>query len=360
MANQYRSYTAEELAHDQKFRQWVLMSTPEQDEFWQNWLAENPDRIEVALAAKEFLLAIQEIYEDDLSDEVVQLESEEIVRLAMQRMAKKRHPVLGKIAWRAAAVLAIVTGLGFFYHQTFHRIPEKVAQVVKNKPLQNTILRENTTQVEMTIPLADNSIIILAPGSSIRYQEPFTNHERVVKLKGEGFFDIAANPDSPFLVYTDETVTKVLGTSFRIKTSERDGNEEVIVKTGRVSVFTKKAFDQKTAPPVTLLPNQQAVYDKMANTLVKATITNPTILKQSSLNKPQIFDEKPVTEVFEAIGNIYGIQIIYDVEKLSNCIISTQFEEEDLRQRLNAVCAVIDADYQTFDGNIMINSKGCK
>jgi transmembrane sensor len=46
------------------------------------------------------------------------------------------------------------------------------------------------------------------------------------------------------LVYTNELITKVLGTSFSIKTQPSTSEIEVIVKTGKVAVFLQHDRDK--------------------------------------------------------------------------------------------------------------------
>src|SRR3546814_8870970 len=53
---------------------------------------------------------------------------------------------------------------------------------------------------------------------------------------GEAFFEVTPDASSPFVVYSGDLVTRVVGTSFNIK-AYRDGTtDEVSVFTGKVSV----------------------------------------------------------------------------------------------------------------------------
>ena len=78
-------------------------------------------------------------------------------------------------------------------------------------------------------------------------------------MKGKAFFDIARDTSQPFVVYANETITKVLGTSFTIKAFEGEKDVEVSVKTGKVAVYAnvsslpKKIIKEKDNP-YTFLP----------------------------------------------------------------------------------------------------------
>jgi ferric-dicitrate binding protein FerR (iron transport regulator) len=357
----HRILTVEELATDESFRSWVIAPTPELDRYWHQWLQENLDRAGIAARARELVLAVHDIYKDDLSDEMLRREIAEITRIADERKTERGIPFYQRAAWRAAAILLLTGGLGWLYYTNTERTQ------LTSKPMQNIavsdwdmVVKKNTTESDMTVLLGDNSVVTLAKGSRIIYPGLFASNERRVYLVGEAFFDISKNPAQPFLVITNETVTKVLGTSFRIKAFEGDNTEMVAVKTGRVSVFPKNEYERASKPSgVVLNPNQQVVYNRRDNKLEKAVTANPVLLAESTVQKEQVFDDKPVGEAFDALAKAYGISITYNAETLSNCVISAQFGDENLKQRLNAICQAIGAGYDMENGRVVISSKGC-
>lgn len=358
----YRTFTVEELATDESFRLWIMHPTPELDRHWQQWLQENPDRAATTARARELVLAVHELYKDDLSDEMLRYEIDEITRMAEERKIEGSIPFYRRAAWRAAAVLLLTGGLSWLYYTSHNTITSQ--GTTKEISLESeVVVRTNNTELEMTVLLSDNSVATLAKGSTIRYPQRFAANERRVYLTGEAFFDVAKNASQPFLVYTNETVTKVLGTSFRVKAFEADITEMVAVKTGRVSVYPKKEYEtqhgNRALAGVILNPNQQVVFNRKENKLEKAMITNPGLLAESSVQKDQVFDDKPVAEAFDALAKAYGISIVYQPETLSNCMISAQFGEENLKQRLNAICQAIGAGYDMENGQVVISSKGC-
>lgn len=356
-----RIFTVEELATDESFRRWVMAPTPELDRYWQQWLQQNADRAGVAARARELVLAVHDIYKDDLSDEMLRHEITEITRIAEERKAEGHVPFYQRTVWRAAAVLLLTGGLSWLYYTSHNTVaPSGTGKEISLE--SEMVVKTNATEVEMTVLLSDNSVATLAKGSSIRYPRQFASNERRVYLTGEAFFDVAKNPEQPFLVYTNETVTKVLGTSFRVKAFESDNTEMVAVKTGRVSVYAKKEYEtsQGTKPAgVILNPNQQVVFNRKDNKLEKAVTANPVLLAESVVQKEQVFDDRPVAEAFDALAKAYGISIVYQPEIVSNCMISAQFNEENLKQRLNAICQAIGAGYDMENGRVVISSKGC-
>jgi len=355
----YNNFTVENLAADEMFRNWILNPTPELSEIWKSWLTENPEKQQVVNQATELVIAVHAAYYLEISEELVDMQIGEIVYLAESK--NKPNLSLGGTFWRIAACLLLTAGLGWIFHLS-ELPPIKSNSKSSLTGTEKMMVRTNHTDHEMTILLSDNSVATLMKGSTLIYPAKFTHNERKVELSGEAFFDITKNPGKPFLVFANETVTRVLGTSFRVRAFEEDNTVMVLVKTGKVSVFQMKEYDrhaEQSHQGVILNPNQQVVFTRDHKLLKKGTVANPGMLSESSAPTELIFDEKPVSEVLHALEGIYGIVIVFDKESLKNCVISAQFDEESLKQRMNAICQAIGASYEMIDGQIVINSKGC-
>jgi len=65
------------------------------------------------------------------------------------------------------------------------------------------------------ITLPDGSTVWLNAGSRLLYPSVF-GEERKVSLTGEGYFDVAKNPEKPFIVSTGSIDIKALGTEFNV------------------------------------------------------------------------------------------------------------------------------------------------
>ncbi|SKB83845.1 FecR family protein [Dyadobacter psychrophilus] len=364
----YRYHTAEELATDDLFRKWVTSPTPEITSFWLKWIADNPEKsVEVGMA-RELVLAVYDIHTDDLTEETLQHEIAEITRLAeiqKQNTNTNIYRLVRQPFWRVAAIFLLVSAIGLWLYSRENNAASPSAARHNHTRAAEMLIRENTGSHEMTVLLSDNSVATLSPGSIIRFPKTFAAGERKVILTGEAFFDVARNPKRPFLVYANETVTKVLGTSFRVKALDQENTVMVLVKTGRVSVYPKTEYEtlqnkpHKKVSVIVLDPNQQAVFNRKENKLEKGIVINRQLLSELSVQKELIFDDKPVSQVFKSLQDMYGIAIDYNQEMLADCIISAQFSDENLKQRLSAICQAIGAGYEMVDGRIVITSKGC-
>src|SRR5690606_23322087 len=123
---------------------------------------------------------------------------------------------------------------------------------------------------------------------------------REVRLKGEAFFNVHRDPEKPFMVYADEVVTRVLGTSFNVRAYEDDGEITVAVRTGKVSVYAQKsnAAGEIEESETILTPNQQMVYHKLAEKISKQPVENPEILLPGSDLFSMHFENDEVSKIF--------------------------------------------------------------
>src|SRR5688572_28966306 len=118
----------------------------------------------------------------------------------------------------------------------------------------------NTSDVAQTYDLPDGSNVTLQPNSNIKFSTLFNVSIREIQLEGEGFFDVIPNKDKPFIVYANDITTRVLGTSFTVRSFSEDKQVTVVVKTGKVSVLTRSSATPSVTEETILTPNQEIVY----------------------------------------------------------------------------------------------------
>lgn len=265
----------------------------------------------------------------------------------------------------AAAVLLFFSWIGFQQLTKTESVSYKKL-VNDTKKLTGEIYeKENLTSKPLFISLPDESSVILQPHSKISYSpQQYNKAKREVILSGEAFFEVQKNAEVPFFVYANELITKVLGTSFTIKTNASE--TEVIVKTGRVSVIMQNDIHKdekisgKTLEGFVLSANEQVKINQNGEKIEK-----PIIVKQEELLQPIQklsfdFDETPAVEIIEVIKKAYHIEISYNKEKLSNCRLTAHLSDEPLIEKIKLICIALDATFEESDNKFIIKSNGCK
>lgn len=361
----YRHYTATDFVTDPLFRSWILEKDSAATVFWENWMTGNPDRREELDEARALLyvLAEKELYTgaEELDERVRDM-------LGQVRQHATRTPARAKPAFYRyfgiAASICLVVGLGLLGYRFMEQKPGNPGESSgMGHNAKDSIVHFNRTTKPVTILLEDSSLVTLAPESELTFPEKFAPEKREVHLKGEAFFQISHNPDRPFLVKTKELVTRVLGTSFTVRSFEKDPDASVSVKTGRVSVYSKKdelgARSPEKVMGVVLKPNQRVLFDKQESRLVKVIVEAPvrvTEIPAASL----VFDEAPVRNVFKTLEKEYGIELFFNEERLSDCQLTANLSGLPMYEQLDLICRIIHAKYEVVDGQVIIHGEGCK
>lgn len=218
----------------------------------------------------------------------------------------------------------------------------------------------------VTIKLEDGSSVTLQPQTVLKYPLHFSKTLREVSLEGEGFFEISKNPEKPFLVYNKNVITRVVGTSFIVKTTANKNETEVIVKTGKVIVspnsinFSIKDL-MKSEDGVVLTPNQKTVYNATRNTFATSLVDQPVSIDlqgtKALVKEYYLFNDTPVGEVLSRLQKSYGIEFIVEDRALYNYTFTGDLSEQNLYSQLDFLCESIKASYSVKGTKIIISAK---
>lgn len=251
-----------------------------------------------------------------------------------------------------AASLLLCMAIGYYFYGN---------PVISSPGIEKTITPqftsvENSGRQEKRVILPDGSIVELSPASNIRYSSVVDSPSRELFLEGEAYFDVAHDTNRPFYVYVGNVVTKVLGTSFIIRAFDPNDKVMVSVKTGKVTVYSKNASHKKTV----LTPNQAAVYDRVTDMVATQTGDESKAIEIKKWSTEMQFEETPISEVLMVLKKAYDIDIVFNEEKLSGCVLTSTFFEEGFYDRIDVICTAIGATYKIVDAQVIIESNGCK
>lgn len=264
----------------------------------------------------------------------------------------------GYIAYARVAASIILLAVSTFYIYRYFNPATSHDQAITDATATPVVVASG--DMDKSVQLSDGSVVTLKPRSEIRFPAVFGN-QREVYLSGEALFEVARNVDHPFLVYTNEVTTRVLGTSFLIKAYALEKDITVTVKTGKVSVYTQQAPDQTdNRQEIILTPNQQIVYHRNENQTEKMLVNDPQVVTPQSDQKTS-YTNVAVPEIFRALEERYGIPIQFDNAVLSGCTITyADLTEEGLYEQIEIICNALGARYKKSESSIVIEAEGCK
>ncbi|GHB73040.1 FecR family protein [Persicitalea jodogahamensis] len=365
MYQKYASFQTADFVADADFIEWVRRPTASSNQYWQEYLEVFPYQQPVLQQARQ---TVQLLIEEGRAIPPASEEAEQIWEAIEENLSASPIRRMGFMAngwqrWAAAAAVVLALGVSWYLIAFSNSgAPESYQALVREaesiQPLQEVV---NTSAQPRLVELPDGSTITLEKDSRLSFAKSFVGKNREVYLTGAAFFDVTKNPDKPFLVYTNELVTKVLGTSFRIQAFEKAKNIVVSVKTGRVSVYPKKA--KKNTDPETagmlLTPNQEVNFARAEERFNRTLIDKPTVLLTKEELRQYSFDDAPVSQIFAALEKAYGVDIVFDEEVMASCHLTTSLSAETLFDKLEVICEGIGATYKVVDAQVVVTGRGC-
>ena len=295
--------------------------------------------------------------------------AEEIIRKILksepavnQIIASKNGTIFSFKKMAMAAVFIGVIALTYFVGFNVKNTSSNFAAIIP----KNTELKINDSKKVQILVLSDGSKVYLSPGSTLHFDHEFKGDSREVYLEGEAFFKIQKNPSKPFLVYYNNIVTKVLGTSFRVGTNKLNGQQVVEVKTGRVQVFENIRLlkTEGKITPVIITPNQKVSYDKDFRRFETALVSRPEPVLQNEEsskieNRALFFDQQKLNHVFDQLSKYYLIDITVENTAIYNCVFTGDISNLDLFSALKIICIATNAEYEVNGTKILMKGKGC-
>lgn len=267
----------------------------------------------------------------------------------------------------AAALLLSLSYLYFFSKEKSGRIME-AESIVIHAAGHKLITITNEAKSSKKVILEDKSIVVLSPGSRIVYPDQFANDKREVQLMGDAYFEVTKNPLKPFCVYSGKLTTRVLGTSFRIKTNTGDKALEVEVVTGKVSVFENKdAFARKDISRfahnpnngVVLTPNQKVTYFAESGHLMTSLVEKPLAIAGTAVASGMVFNNEIMSNIIAQLQSEFGIEIVLDNDHLEKCTFTGDVSDMSLYDKLDLICKSNSATYEVRGTRILISGEGC-
>lgn len=214
-----------------------------------------------------------------------------------------------------------------------------------NKQENSNRIVMNIEQTEKTVMLPDGTSIFLAKGSSIEYPDEFTKNERLVKLKGEAFFNVAKNKAKPFIIISGQTQTRVVGTSFRII----EGNDRTTIKvrTGIVEFMEQGNPKNK----IRLLKGDLAQFVNNQKAVLKRNYKSKEI--DFSVKRLEYKNEK-LEVICKDLSELFNITIQIQGEDKSQLSLTAVFEDQNMESIMKSLCFTLNLEFEQKNNIILL------
>ena len=338
------------------FLKWIFHTSPSTESYWEQYLLDHPEEESQLLELKDRLAELKFSGNPMSISERTDLE---------KRIVRKIHPGLKPNKSRliittfmkyaaVAIVFAAIGGLLVYLHLGKENVYRKFAMqtiqvpsatqgpllitsngknvnlkksnstvdysrngtvVLNNDSVLHTAEDQPDVMNQLVIPygnqsrvvLSDNTVVWLNAGSRLIYPTLFNNKTREVMLSGEAYFEVASNPEKPFIVNTMDLEIKVLGTRFNISAYAEDNVIQTVLKEGSVAIRRNGAhlFEKS----IVIQPNQMATFNRTNSDtkIYKVNADAYTLWTKGLIS----FEEVDFSRVIKQVERFYNISIIF-------------------------------------------------
>ena len=164
----------------------------------------------------------------------------------------------------------------------------------------NTISTPKGGQYQLELP--DGSRVWLNATSSIHFPTSFTGTARRIEIIGEAYFEIAKNPNMPFVVTVNNSEVQVLGTHFNINAYNDEDNVKTTLLEGSVRFVSNGNIN-------ILKPGQQAqlTKDGMAKVVSNVDVDEVVAWKNGMF----AFENAGIETIMRQLSRWYDVEIEY-------------------------------------------------
>ncbi|MEM9720057.1 MAG: FecR domain-containing protein [Bacteroidota bacterium] len=264
--------------------------------------------------------------------------------LSDPKLKNKVIPLYKRVTrYAAAAVFLCVIGFSAYYFS-----PGGSKQTLNGVQVVSADQTVETRRGEKrTLRLPDGSTIRLNYESELKVSELFNDSKRIVYLTGDAHFDVISDPEKPFIIYTQNAKTEVLGTSFTIMAKEDFSKTEVIVTSGKVA-FSEKENTRNTA---TLTINNRAILT--SNKEIETDTVDAQKLVAWKDNR-LLFEDQSLGEIIEVVEPWYDVEFTIQQKSLLKEHLTFSYQDPSLDLLMDRMSKMLDFEYRIEGKEITI------
>lgn len=200
--------------------------------------------------------------------------------------------------------------------------------------------------------LQDGSVIHLNKKSQLSYSSDFNKKNRIVKLKGEAFFDVKHDASKPFTVQMEEVSIEDVGTSFNVKAYPDMAIIEVAVLSGEVKFYSSANSG------IAVKAGEMAQYDKAKKEFSRSALHDKNLAAYR--DKIFVFENTELHTVVSMLNDVYQCNIQFSNPKLSKCQLTVTFENESLDRIVEVIAATFNLKVSNTTNAILLEGEGCE
>jgi ferric-dicitrate binding protein FerR (iron transport regulator) len=176
--------------------------------------------------------------------------------------------------------------------------------------------RQELAEFTIDVPKGHRSNVVLDDGTQVRLNSGselrvYFNHDhgRKVELSGEGWFNVAHDPQRPFLVETERFLVEVLGTSFNVRSYPDDDVSHFYLSQGSVQLKNRRGEN------MILSPGQYVALSTDESFSVLASPGEQSLL--AWMDGKYYFRNEALSEIAKLIERAYGLEVVFETPEIA-------------------------------------------
>ena len=261
---------------------------------------------------------------------------------AERRPARRRAP-----GWRVGAVAGLLLLIGgLWLAQSLWSTAE-----TPTDPTTRTVVTEPGERSR--VQLADGSSVMLNVDSKLRLPSTFAPEKRVVRLTGEAYFEVEANPERPFIVRTENASVTVRGTAFNVRGYPDEKEVQVAVTEGGVSVRPERAGPE---PSAVELASGEVGWMAAADTTVRTLAADVTPYIGWTEGR-LVFEDTPLPKVARRLERWYDLEFRIRDPEIRALRLTATLKSQSVRNVLDVVGASLGIRYQIDQNSVVLRAR---
>ncbi|MEM6342258.1 MAG: FecR domain-containing protein [Bacteroidota bacterium] len=314
--------TAESLAASEKFQRHCLQPDPESEQYWEEWLSQNPEKHTLFREASMIVAKLSLLPDEaEIAHEWSKLEQAIEQPVAKVQELRPRRT----LSWFKGAIAASITillGIGLWQWQ--FSTPDLI---------QLSTAYGQTQEVS----LQDGTVVTVNGNSNIRYAPNWEEkEEREIWLEGEAFFHVTKQNGKAFIVHTTEGDIQVLGTQFNV--ARRESHFSVTLMEGKV------ALKRAQQAPIAMKPGEQVF---LAGGHIERKLVDLETIAAWRFDK-MVFKNTPIATIIEQLENDFGWKVEVKDPSILRRKVKAEIPRNSPELLLEALSAIYNLEITTL------------
>ena len=244
--------------------------------------------------------------------------------------ARTQRPLISRRCWSIAAVMLILIisgALGWtLYGIQNHQSP------IANQ--QSPIMVATGMGEHSHVTLPDGTILTLNALTTVQYA--MSDGQRQVAIDGEAYFDVARDPEHPFVVNAGGMNITCLGTAFNVRNYSSEREASLVLCEGKVRVESPEA-------DLTMEPNSRVLMDRQTLALSKHTVNASDYT--AWIDGEIRYNNYTLEQIAAELSRNYNITMVITSDELKQERFNGYLGRSSLRNILDVLCLASNASY---------------